>query len=480
MDRTAAGALLRLESDVLQLSACAGGDGRELFVSVNPDLKTDFGHYLNYEKRLTEACARLGLDHVGLASRELSVQHPGVVPAFERDSGHYAMVRRTAIGQEEAIALEFRQALLVALEAMQASTRWSRLHVFMYCGSSRLALQLAQLDWPDGLNLCINAFWDFLIEGQAPAELSRLRFQRVVHLLAMSDLHARSWHAASGLRFDWIPNPPPLLGDVETYGCIRRQFGAARGRERLRVLVPGLMSVGKGRETTAALVEHLRQHGTGGHDYVFRDRKCELGALPSDPVHVLTGDLSDDQVIELYRSSDVVLLPYEEPTFAVRTSGALVDALIFGAVPLVLEGTWLAHQCRQFGVGRVLPDAQPATVIAALAAVEAGLDAERRRVPLAGALYLARNTWSALVRRVVRAQDACAQPTGGGTAEPSKASLFAAANHMLRLGQHAEAAQLYAWLSATLPLTVYEYNLELCAERSGRTVDELLGTHSPP
>ena len=474
MDETAAGALLRLESDVLQPTPCGGCGGRELLVSVNPDLKTDFGHYLNYEKRLSEACARLGLDHIGLASRELGVQHPGVTPAFERDSGHYALVRRSAMCQEEVIAREFRQTLLEALEPLQASGRWARLHVFMYCGSSRLALRLAELDWPEGLNLCINAFWDFLIDGAAPDGLSRLRFQRVVHLLAMSDLHARHWHAASGLRFDWIPNPPPLLGDVETYGSIRRQFGTARGRDRMRVLVPGLMTVGKGRETTGELLEHLRQHGTDSRDYVFRDRKAELRARPFDPVQVLTHDLSDEQVIELYRSSDVVLLPYEAPTFAVRTSGALVDALVFGAVPLVLEGTWLAHQCRQLRVGRVLPDARPATVMQALAAVEGELDAERRRVPRAAALYLARNTWSALVQRIVRAQEACTQPAGGDPGGPSEASLFAAANRMLRLGQHAEAAQLYTWLSATLPLAVYQSNLQLCAERSGRTVDELL------
>ncbi|MBD1193163.1 hypothetical protein [Vulcanococcus sp. Clear-D1] len=478
MDKTTTGALLRLESDVLQPAAGTSSDGRELLVSVNPDLKSDFGHYLNYEKRLAEACSRLGLDHIGLASRELAVQHPGVVPAFQRESGHYAMVRGLASGQQATIAMEFRQELLAVLKPLQANGRWSRLHVFVYCGSSRLAMEMAQFDWPEGVTLCINAFWDFLIDGAPPDGLSGLCFQRAVRLLAMSDLHARNWHAASGLRFDWIPNPPPLLGDSDAYDSIRRMFGAARGRDRMRVLVPGLMTVGKGQETTGALLEHLRQYGTGGRDYVFRDRKSELGIRPSDPVHVLTGDLSDEQVIELYRSSDVVLLPYEAPTFAVRTSGALVDALVFGAVPLVLGGTWLAHQCRQYGVGRILPDAHPATVLAALAAVEAELAAERRRVPRAGALYLAHNTWSELVRSIVHAPATYTQPASGDEYMPPEASLFAAANRMLRLGRHAEAAQLYAWLSATLPLAIYQSNLQLCAKRSGRTVDELLSSTS--
>jgi hypothetical protein len=474
MNQTCTGALLRLESDALVQSAYECNGERELFVSVNPDLKTDFGHYLNYEKRLAEACDRLGLDYVGLASRELSVVHPGLVPTFDHDSGYYAMVRRSALGKEEAIAREFRQALLAALELQITSERWSRVHVFLYCGSSSLAVALAEMDWPECMNLCINAFWDFAKEGMGTPELSRLRFQRVVRLLAMSDLHADRWHAVTGLHFDWIPNPPPLLNDVETYSNIRRQFGAARVRDRLRVLVPGLMTVGKGCETTGALLEHLRQHGTIGRDYVFRDRKRELGVLPSDPVEVVTGDLSDDQVIELYRSSDVVFLPYEAPTFGVRTSGALVDTLVFGGVPLVLEGTWLAHQCRRFEVGRILPDGKPASVAAALAEIEAELEAERRRVQRAAALYFARNTWSTLLRLIVRPQNACEEPTSGNAAEPIAASLFAAANQMLRSGLYVEATQLYTWLSATLPLAVYHSNLQLCVKRSGRTVDELL------
>ena len=101
MNRSDTGALLCLESDVLQPAVPARGASRDLFVSVNPDLVSDFGHYLNYEKRLAEACGRLGFDYVGLASQKLSMPHPGILPAFEHASGHYAMVRTSAVGQEE-------------------------------------------------------------------------------------------------------------------------------------------------------------------------------------------------------------------------------------------------------------------------------------------------------------------------------------------------------------------------------------------
>lgn len=474
MNESTVGALLRLESETAETVAGDVLDRRDLFVSVNPDLKTDFGHYLNYEKRLAEACSQLDLDYIGLASRELQVQHAGVLPAFEHDSGHYSMVRASASGREDAIAAEFRARLLDVLGPLRRTGRWRKMYVFMYCGSSRLALNLAELPWPEDLRVCINAFWDFLIEGMAPAQLSRLCFQRVVRLLAMSDLHAENWHAASGLRFDWIPNPPPLLGDAEAYGIVRQQVSSGGSRDRIRVLVPGLMTVGKGRETTAALLEYLRQHGAGDLEYIFRDRKSELGDDVPEHVQILSGNLSDEEVIQLYKSSDLVVLPYEAPIFAVRTSGALVDALVFGAVPLVLEGTWLAHQCRKQEVGLVLPNAQPATLVEAIVAVVANLDAERQRLPRAAALYLARNAWSTLVRRVVsRSADAvdCEAGESFSHAEPS---LFAAANRMLRDERYAEAAQIYSWLATTSPLSVYQSNLQLCVKRNRRTIEQLL------
>lgn len=477
MSESAAGALLRLESDVLLAKAANEGTPRELFVSVNPDLVTDFGHYLNYEKRLAEACRMRGLDHLCLASRQLTLHIPGIVGTFERDSGHYAMVRRSAFGREDAIAAEFQAALLAALTELAHGASYQRLHIFMYCGSSRLAMRLAERTWPADLNLCINAFWDFMIDDPAPAGLSRLHFQRNVHLLAMSDLHARRWQEDCGLHFEAIPNPPPLLSDRGAYNAIRECVSSTRKPGPLRVFVPGLLSMGKGRESTQALLDHLYRHGAGGCEYTFRDRKGELNTGDAPHVRILTGDLSDSQVVDLYQASDVVLLPYEREVFAVRTSGALVDALVFGTVPLVLEGTWLAHQCRLCEVGEVLPDAQPETVVEALATICSDIAQARRRVSRAAALYLAENTWSRLLERVTRRGDCDDQPAAAEQTGDAAVSLFAAANRMLRERQFASAAQLYIWLQSAVPLSIYATNLDLCARYSGQSIDELLSNH---
>lgn len=462
---------------MLQPASTSTGPVQDLFVSVNPDLISDFGHFLNYEKRLAETCERSGLGYVGLCNAQFEESYPNVVRAFDHASGHYAMTRTAVVGQEAVIAAEFREKLLIALDALPGADRWRRRFVFVYCGSSRLALALAELPWPEDLSLCVNAFWDFLVDEPCPADLPKLKFQRAVKLLAMSELHAECWQDVLGLRFDWIPNPPPLMGDGEAYTILRGQFGVARDHQRLRVLVPGLMTLGKGQGTTQGLLDHLRQHGTGDIDFVFRDRKRELGENIPENVRMIKGDLSDEEVIDLYRNCDIVLLPYEAEVFAVRTSGALVDTLIMGAVPLVLEGTWLAHQCRKFDAGRVLPDAKARTVLDAVTAVGQNLEKARLRALNAGALYLGNNTWSALVKRVVRQHERVTQPNVSLSAVSTGISLFAAANQALRAGQYATAAHMYSWLHQNTPLSIYETNLQMCVQRSGRTLNDLLADH---
>ncbi len=473
MNESAAGALLSLESLVLQNAGPSIGVPRDLFVSVNPDLVTDFGHYLNYEKRLAEACQLHGLDYACLGNSQARLDYPGLVPIFERDSGHYSLTRASVSGQEDRVVDEFQGILLAAVYFLRQRGDYRRIHLFMYCGSSRLAVRLSERRWAPSLNLCINAFWDFLLVEPTPAGLPQLRFQRVVHLLAMSDLHAKRWHMESGLPFCSIPNPPPLLSDHDAYQTIRQRVCSRRSAGPLRVLVPGLMSLGKGRESTQALLDHLHLCGTGGCEYVIRDRMAELNCGPVEQVRIITGDLSDMQVIALYREADVVLLPYEADVFAVRTSGALVDALVFGAVPLVLEGTWLAHQCRLCEVGQVLADAAPRTIVDAVSAVGADIERARQRVPRAASLYLARNNWSELLDSVILNDD-CSEHPLAPDESGTTASLLAAANRLLREGQFASAAQLYTWLQTASPRAVYATYLKLCARRSGQSIDELL------
>ena len=91
--------------------------GKTLFVSLNPDLTTDFGHFLNYERRLKDCCDAAGADYACFAHVNVQVELPGLRPVFPSDSGHYSMTRSDAAGDRRPIADEFWRSVDVALAA---------------------------------------------------------------------------------------------------------------------------------------------------------------------------------------------------------------------------------------------------------------------------------------------------------------------------------------------------------------------------
>jgi glycosyltransferase involved in cell wall biosynthesis len=454
--------LLRLENACLPRAT--GGGARSLLLSLNPDLVKDFGHFLNYEKRIREVCVEAGITYRCLASSRLAIQDPDLLPTFKHDSGHFSLVRRGAAGEESALARQLFEAVRDALARLDPDRQFDRVWVFLYCGSSLLAARLVEFEWDARVRVCINAFWDFLLPDRLYSHVAVLPFQRQVRLLAMSDLHRDEILDASGLGFDPIPNPPPLLRDVQSYNEIHAQADGVWRQRGLQVFVPGLMTMGKGQDATRELFRHLCGVGVPDGRFVFRDRQGTLGSGTPVGVSVVTSDLSDDEVADLYRDSDFVLLPYEPGTFGVRTSGALVDCLMFGAVPLVLSGTWLAHVCERLGVGHVLPDMKPSTVLRCIDDAVARLPAERVRVLQAAGRYLVRHHWGKLVDIVTQ------DPDAGLAAPPPMAlqsapSALAVANRLFRDGRIDDAARIYRWLQQGSSLKIYERNLQLCERR---------------
>lgn len=469
---------LSLDALSLARERSAVPGGKTLFVSLNPDLTTDFGHFLNYERRLKDCSEAAGADYACFAHSDVRVELAGLRAVFPSDSGHYSMMRNGAAAGWRAIAEEFWRSVDGALAVLRRDTRYDRVVLFLYCGSSVLASTQVDRPWAPDVELVINAFWDFLLPAATgSAHISRLSFQQHVRLLAMSELHGDEIFRATGLRFDSIPNPPPLLGDLQALAELRRYGGvlARAPAPELRVLVPGLMTHGKGKEITEALYRQLCASPRAGLRFVFRDRAGVLDRAHPPSVEVLRGDLSDELVKDTYRRADAALIPYDAQTFRVRTSGAIVDCLSFGTVPLVLAGTWLADACERYDFGIVLQDTTPAAVLAAIERLRVDLIRERVRLFRGAVRYLARNSWTALFDTIAGSAPVESFRTTGATAphQPS-VSLLAEANRLVREADYRTAAVLFDWLARSTDLDLYRRNIELCARRSGLSVAELL------
>jgi len=58
--------------------------------------------------------------------------------------------------------------------------------------------------------------------------------------------------------------------------------------------------------------------------------------------------LSEEEYYAALSQSDIVLLPYDPQKYQRRTSGVFVEAILAGKIPLVKEGSWLAHELKRF------------------------------------------------------------------------------------------------------------------------------------
>lgn len=452
--------------------------GKTLFVSLNPDLVAEFGHYLNYEIRLREVCVQHGFDYACLANEGLQVQARDLFAHFAQDSGSYSLTRASAAGGEQDTAGSFFATVSSGVTRVVGDRDYSRIVIFLYCGSSLLASRVSHLPWASNVTVCINAFYDFLLPSQYRdyKHLIPLKFSTKVRVLAMSDSHAASIREKTGLFFDHIPNPTPLGEDQYAYDAIRRTvIGEAIkcDSEWLTVLVPGLMTEGKGKTQTIELVAALERSMPTHCRFVFRDRRGDALSSNTPNIDIITGDLGAQDVVELYLQADFTLLPYEADTFAERTSGALADCFVLGAIPIVVEGTWLASTCRKYGVGVVLPDAGAETVIDAIREGRREIGALRRKLAQAGAAYLRDNSWGHLLRIVLGDGHATAASCSGPVLGRHD-SMLAVANALFRAGNYRGAAKIYNWLADVSDWWVYRSNLEMCIQRSGLSVDTLI------
>lgn len=469
MNKSVTTALLHIETKIMGLKANNTNIKKnELFISINPDLKSDFGHYLNYERRLEHICHLKGIDYICFANLDVKVKHESILPVFEKDSGYFASVRKSTSGHEPK---EFQNILINTIKKLELANKYIRIHCFFYCGSSRLAFELTKLNWPFNFTLTVNSFWDFLAPEQTPNNLCAIKLQHWIKLLAMSDLQAEQWHAETGLYFDWIPNPSPLLDDYDSYMAIRSQMGDINTNPSKRILFPGLMTIGKGKESTKELLNYLELYGTTDYKFIFRDRNNDFSAIRHKNIHFITGDLSDADIIKLYRSCDIVVLPYEEDIFKMRTSGAFVDALFFGAVPLVMKNTWLSNQCQLLNAGLIIPDMNHKTILNSIADIYTCLKKYRSRSIRAAAAYLHSNSWDRLFSTAIRQHYYNTKNTNKGNNYTEVNSLLSSSNIMMRDKMYDEASYIYNWLKNSTPLNIYSMNMDICRILKGNSTD---------
>ena len=76
--------------------------------------------------------------------------------------------------------------------------------------------------------------------------------------------------------------------------------------------------------------------------------------LGESTIRFVEGQVDDLALSKIFESSSVAILPYTSSQFRYQASGMFIHALKFNVIPIVLDGTWMAHELRWLGLGKLV------------------------------------------------------------------------------------------------------------------------------
>ncbi len=93
-------------------------------------------------------------------------------------------------------------------------------------------------------------------------------------------------------------------------------------------------------------------HGVGEGPWVH-DAIRTLSSS-GERIELIREALDEEKYDQLLRSANLVLLPYDPGNYLGRTSGIFAEALALGIPVVATQGTWMAHELRQLGLGNLI------------------------------------------------------------------------------------------------------------------------------
>jgi glycosyltransferase involved in cell wall biosynthesis len=396
------------------------GSGKPLVALIEPDALDWGGHFIAYSDKLSAALESQGYAVKVICNKDLDPeilqQRPDFSPSL---SVHTWVIGNRFPGDPE---LERCESELRAALDQLATDR--PVVAYMYTGSVDHAAILARLTAASPrLSAHVNLFYAAFHERRWEewSDRNRVKLQEIgaaaprLRVTVPTSQLQRAIAEASGEVFEVAPSPSTAIADHEfalgsSDGDLRGQSLAAftHEPEQLVALFPGNPRTGKGFESTLAAVERLAADETlrpvlryYPHPKLGDDYGPRVEGLPGN-VHVVRGELGNEEFLQLFRTSHLSVLPYEPIEFGKRTSGLLVDSLYHGLPVVTTRRTWLGDHVERYGCGVVVDENSPDELASAVREVAADHSRLARRARIAGRAYFAENSWNALAQSIVQ------------------------------------------------------------------------------
>jgi FkbM family methyltransferase len=390
---------------------------------IDPDGADWSGHYMAYNEKVVEAFSSEGAKVQIVCRKNLAENITNSRPHYQPVlTAHSWEIGHRRDNHEYAAAFERELFPLVASEISLGRS----VLIYMYFGSVEHASILSKLcaQYPD-VRVNVNMHYtSYRIGAKWWVDAWRPWFQwldiatpRFVVTLPTHQLQ-RDLADVTGCIFDVAPHPSTGISDMD-FIQFRRPIDQVSEMTSLRVLFPSAPRVEKGYEAGVECARRLAKVPKIRSTI----RHAPTGATPAElakplenmpgNVEVVTGALSNDDFVHMFRTSDIVVLPYTVKDFGKRTSGLLIDAIYCGVPCVVVEGTWLARVVELYGCGVVVPDSTPEALLNGVLKLQGKYHHFVKNAREAAIDYFAKNSWKALARSVLSFKETVADERAG-------------------------------------------------------------------
>lgn len=398
-----------------------------LLVSIDPDGVDESGHFLAYDKRISEACAELGTDFamIGRSDLRREILPPDLRVTRGLSIHSWEMAIRED-GKPSPRTSKFAEEL-GALVSKEFADSGAHIILYMYCGSLDHAAAIQKVIAPfNHIRANVNLFWQSFAKYDLPRYVNRWRPQvwalcddprmtLTVPTIGVQEEMERHF----GVRLPIAPHPSTTFSDAAARALSLEAPHQLPSRPT--ILFPGSLRKEKGLELAVHVVSRLA-HSERTEvkirvkpDTLRGDLRRIIHSLPQPDKIVVDRDLEEEDFISFLKSGDIIVCPYLSPQFKARTSGLLIDSMLLGRPVVALRRTWLGDFVTSTGIG-VIADPHPDSLVGAIDRVLQDYPRYAEAAAEARKLYLSTQSWSSLARSVLcdatagddQHKDACA------------------------------------------------------------------------
>ncbi|WP_413173124.1 hypothetical protein [Anabaena azotica] len=126
---------------------------------------------------------------------------------------------------------------------------------------------------------------------------------------------------------------------------------------------PGTPRMEKGWDKIKSLV--TANSDLAKHIHLVAAQSSELlQSINGVQVKLIANYLTEEEYLHWLKTSDIILLPYDNVAYSERTSGIFTECIIAGKIPIVTQGTWMAKELIKHGLNELIIDwSQPTLIV---------------------------------------------------------------------------------------------------------------------